>query len=211
MTCRRSVVTRMSMIIAISFLAFPLGVSAADTPMAIIQGTVQKTLTVLQNPVYQGSSHRQERLSQVAATILSHFDTEGLSRRVLGSYWRQLTVNEQQEFVRLFTALVEHTYGAVIDRYAQDVQVFYDQQRVDGVYAEVDTRVRDSSANRSLSINYFLRQVNGQWLIYDVQIDNVSMVLNYRSQFAHILRTASYPALVQRLKSKLLELGVTPS
>ena len=211
MTRRRLVVTQMSMIIVIAFLAFPLEVSAADTPMAMIQATVQKTLRVLQNSVYQGATHRQERLAEVAITILPHLDTEGLAQRALGFYWRQLTVNEQQEFVRLFTALVEHVYGAMIDHYAQDVQVSYDQQRIDGLYAEVDTQVRDSSVDRPISINYFLHQVNGQWLIYDVQIDSVSLVLNYRSQFAHILGTNSYGDLVQRLKSKLLELGATPS
>jgi len=89
----------------------------------MIQTATQKTLAVLQNPAYQGAAHCGERLAQVAATILPHFDTEGMSQRALGLYWRQLTTDQQQEFVRLFTALVEHAYGGAIDRHARDVQV----------------------------------------------------------------------------------------
>ena len=120
MASRRSVVTLMS---TISLLVFPLNTRAADAPMAMIQTATQKTLAVLQNPAYQGAAHCGERLAQVAATILPHFDTEGMSQRALGLYWRQLTTDQQQEFVRLFTALVEHAYGGAIDRHARDVQV----------------------------------------------------------------------------------------
>jgi ABC-type transporter MlaC component len=83
----------------ISLLVFPFNARAADAPMALIQTTTQKTLAVLQNPAHQGDPHRGERLAQVAATILPHFDTEGPSRSALGPYWRQLTANQQQEFV----------------------------------------------------------------------------------------------------------------
>jgi len=120
MASRRSVVTLMS---TISLLVFPLNTRAADAPMAMIQTATQKTLAVLQNPAYQGAAHCGERLAQVAATILPHFDTEGMSQRALELYWRQLTTDQQQEFVRLFTALVEHAYGGAIDRHARDVQV----------------------------------------------------------------------------------------
>jgi phospholipid transport system substrate-binding protein len=208
MTTRR---TLFWMIAAVSLLVLSLSTWAADVPLDMIRATVQKTLAVLQDPTYQGADHRQERLAKVAAVILPHFDTEELAQRALGLYWRQLTAAEQQEFVQLFTSLVEHAYGATIDRYAREVQVLYDQERVDDGYAEVDTRVLAPSQQQSLPINYFLHQVGGQWLIYDVQIDNVSLVLNYRNQFSRILSSSSYADLVQRIKRKLQELDAAPS
>jgi phospholipid transport system substrate-binding protein len=205
--CRQKTV----LVMAMAILTLPLSAWGANSPLSMIRATVQKTLAVLQDPTYQGVDHRQERLTKVETVILPHFDTKELAQRALGLYWRQLTVGEQQEFVQLFTSLVEHTYGATIDRYARDVQVFYDQERIDDGYAEVDTRVLAPSQAQVLPINYFLHQVGGRWLIYDVQIDNVSMVLNYHSQFSRILRTSSYADLVQRLKTKLQELGASPS
>jgi phospholipid transport system substrate-binding protein len=195
----------------VAILTLPLRAWGASSPLAMIRATVQKTLAVLQDPTYQGAAHRQERLAKVEAVILPHFDTVGLAQRALGLYWRHLTVAEQQQFVQLFTSLVERAYGATIDRYARDVQVLYGREHLDDGYAEVDTRVRVPSDDRTISINYFLHQVGGQCLIYDVQIDNVSMVLNYRDQFSRILRTSSYAELVQRLKTKLQELNASPS
>lgn len=207
----RSLFAVFGQVVVISILAVPFSAWAADSPLAIIRGTINATLEVLQNPTYQGAAHRQERIAKVEEVILPHFDTEGLAQRALGLYWRQRTPIEQREFVRLFTSLVERTYGATIDRYAKNAQVFYDQERIDDGFADVDTRVLAPSNDRPIPINYLLHQVGGQWLIYDVQIDNVSMVLNYRNQFSHILSTSSYDDLVQRLKRKLQELSTASS
>jgi phospholipid transport system substrate-binding protein len=81
------------------------------------------------------------------------------------------------------------------------MKLFYDKERVDGTDAKVDTRVL--SGEETVSINYMMHQVNGRWLIYDVQIDDVSIVLNYRSQFANVLNKSSYADLIQLIRSKL--------
>ena len=145
---------------------------------------MQKALTVLQHPSYQGAAHRQERLAKAEQVILPHFNTQELAREALGPYWRQRSPAEQQEFVRLFTALVARIYTDTVDRHAKDVKVFYDKERIDGSGARVGTRVHSPSEAQPISLNYMMHQVTGQWLIYDVQIDNVSLVLNYRSQLA---------------------------
>ena len=81
------------------------------------------------------------------------------------------------------------------------MKLFYDKERVDGTDAKVDTRVL--SEEETVSINYMMHQVNGRWLIYDIQIDDVSIVLNYRSQFANVLNKSSYADLIQLIRSKL--------
>jgi phospholipid transport system substrate-binding protein len=151
--------------VAISLLLFSLSTQGADSPQATIQAGVQKTLTVLQDPAYEGPAHREDRLAKAGEVILSYFDTREFARRALGRYWSQRTPAEQQEFVGLFTALVARTYSDEIDQHAKDVKLFYDKERVDGTDAKVDTRVL--SEEETVSINYMMHQVNGRWLIYD--------------------------------------------
>jgi phospholipid transport system substrate-binding protein len=198
-----------SEIAVFALLLLSMQASGADSPLEIIQSIVQKTLAVLRNPALQGRAHRRERLGKAEDLILLHFDVQEFSREALGPHWRQGTPAEQQEFVGLFTNLVARTYTDDIDREAKDVKVFFDKERVDSTQAEVATRVVSSSESRSVSIRYMMHQVNGHWLIYDVQIDNVSMALNYRSQFDHILNDSSYTELIQRIRAKLQEFGAT--
>lgn len=197
--------TVLALIVALSRIVWSVPVGAASAPTETIRSTITQVMTILQNPAHQGPARRQERLEQVSSVILPHFDTHALAQRALGVHWRQRTEAEQQEFVHLFTELIEHTYSSTLDRYAADVQVFYDQERLDGDQAEVDTRVMAPSQEQPVSINYFLHVVGGRWLVYDVQINNVSMVRNYRNQFNRILSTGTYADLVQRIKNMLQE------
>lgn len=196
---------------SVGLLAVPLSAWAAESPLDMIHSTVDQVIAVLQDPAYQGEAQRNERREKLREIVLPHFDTHGLAQRALGVYWRQRTEEEKREFTHLFTDLVGQFYSTTIDRYATDVQVFYDQERIDGGYAEVDTRVRAPSQAQSIAIDYFLHQVGGEWLIYDVQIDNVSMVRNYRAQFSRILSTSSYADLVQRIHNKLQALNTAKS
>jgi phospholipid transport system substrate-binding protein len=189
--------------VGVSFLALQVNTWAADSPLEVIRSAVNKAMAVLQNPSYQGATHRQERMAKVQGIILPHFDTQELAARVLGLYWHQRTDEEKREFVRLFTDLIEQIYSGTFDRYGKDVQVVFDQEHIDDGFAEVDTQVLAPSQAHPISINYFLHEVKGQWLIYDVQIDNVSMVRNYRNQFSRILSTSSYADLIRRIKDKL--------
>ena len=194
--------------VAISLLLFSLSTKSSDSPQATIQAAVQKTLAIVQDPAYEGPARREDRLAKAEEVILSYFDTQEFARRALGRYWSQRTPAEQQEFVRLFTALVAHTYMDEIDRHAKDVKLFYDKERVDGTDAKVDTRVLSPGEQEPLSVNYMIHQVNGRWLIYDFQIDDMSIVINYRRQFTNVLNKSSYADLIQLTKSKLQELNV---
>jgi len=184
---------------------------AAGSPLEMIRSTVNSAIAVLQSPAYQGATHRRERMAKVQGIILPHFDTQELAARALGCYWHQRTEEEKREFVRLFTALIEQTYSGTLDRYGKHVQVVFDQERTDGDFAEVDTRILAPNQTQPISINYFLHEMKGQWLIYDVQIENISMVRNYRTQFSRILSTSSYADLVRRIKDKLQELDTATS
>jgi phospholipid transport system substrate-binding protein len=184
---------------------------AAESPMEGIRIAVDKAVAVLQSPGYQEPEHRQQRMEKIKEIVLPLFDSQEIAKRALGIHWRDRTEEQRKEFVRLFIALVESTYSGTLDRYRKDVQVFFDQEHIDGNFAEVNTRILDPSQQKTFAINYQLHQVGEKWLIYDVVIENVSMVRNYRNQFNRILSKSSYEDLIDSIERKIKELASAPS
>jgi phospholipid transport system substrate-binding protein len=184
---------------------------AADSPMALVRSTTERARAALQDPAYQGDNHRQARVDKVREILLPQFDSPEIAKRTLGPYWRDRTDAQRKEFTQLFIQLIEKTYSGALDRYNADVQFFYDQERIDGDFAEVDTRIFDPVQNKTYSVNYHLHKVDGKWLIYDIVAENVSLVRNYRNQFNRILSKSSYEDLVQTIQAKLKQLSTPAS
>ena len=180
--------------------------ATADSPIETIRMTIQQARAVLEDPNYQGQDHKQQRLAKVKEIVLPQFDSQEVAKRTLSTHWNGLTDQQQQEFVQLFIALVEKTYSHNLDRYNNGVQFFFDHERIEDQFSEVDTRVLDPVQNRTFSIGYRLHNVKGKWLVYDVVIENVSMVQNYRNQFNRILTKSSYEELIKALQNKIHEL-----
>jgi len=180
--------------------------ATADSPIETIRMTIQQARAVLEDPNYQGQDHKQQRLAKVKEIVLPQFDSQEVAKRTLSTHWNGLTDQQQQGFVQLFIALVEKTYSHNLDRYNNGVQFFFDHERIEDQFSEVDTRVLDPVQNRTFSIGYRLHNVNGKWLVYDVVIENVSMVQNYRNQFNRILTKSSYEELIKALQNKIHEL-----
>jgi len=180
--------------------------ATADSPIETIRMTIQQARAVLEDPNYQGQDHKQQRLAKVKEIVLPQFDSQEVAKRTLSTHWNGLTDQQQQEFVQLFIALVKKTYSHNLDRYNNGVQFFFDHERIEDQFSEVDTRVLDPVQNRTFSIGYRLHNVNGKWLVYDVVIENVSMVQNYRNQFNRILTKSSYEELIKALQNKIHEL-----
>lgn len=192
-------------------LAFPGLVSATDSPLTVIQTTMHKIVAILQDPAYQDPDQSQVRIQKVREVALPQFDSREIAKRTLGVHWRDRTEEQRQEFIRLFTDLMEKTYSSTLDRYREDTEFFFDREHIDGSYAEVDSRILAPSLNQTFSLSYRLHLVEGRWLIYDVVIENVSMVRNYRTQFNRIINKSSYENLVQSIESKLKQLAASPS
>jgi len=193
--------------IGVVFLAMTATAWAtADSPIETIRTTIQQARAILENPEYQGQDHKTQRLAKVKEIVLPQFDSQEVAKRTLSTYWKDLTEPQRQEFVDLFITLVEKTYSHNLDRYNRNVQFFYDHERIEDQFSEVDTRVLDPVQNKTFSIVYRLHNVSGKWLVYDVVIENVSMVQNYRNQFNRILAKSSYEELIKTLQNKLHEL-----
>jgi phospholipid transport system substrate-binding protein len=191
-------------------LGFPFSAWAAESPLEAVRTTIERATSVLQNPEYQGKEHMPIRIQKVREVVEPQFDVQEIAKRTLGTYWQQRTEEERQEFIRLFAEFVQKTYSGVLDRYSTNVKFFYDQERVDDKFAEVDTRIFDPIQNKAFTVTYKMHMVNGKWLVYDVVAENVSMVRNYRNQFSRIINKSSYQDLVQTLQIKIKELDTAP-
>ena len=148
--------------------------------------------------VTEESRERREAIKEI---IRERFDFGEMARRSLGPEWQRRTPEERKEFVNLFIDLLERAYISAIE----DVESVRDlREKVDGNYAEVRTRVVDKKGVE-FSVDYRLHNVNGRWRVYDVLVENVSLVNNYRDQFNRILTRYSYEELIRRMKSKQFE------
>jgi len=183
-------------------LLFPLPLSAG-APMDQVRSTLDNVLAVLNSPRLKADAIKNERRQQLRAVILPRFDFAEMAKRALGSHWRRRPPEEHKEFVEVFADLLENAYVDRIEAYT-DEKFVYVRESEDKDFAEVNTKVV-TRKGEDFSINYKLHLVNGEWRIYDVVIENISLVNNYRSQFNRIITKSSYEDLVRRMKEKRIE------
>lgn len=188
--------------------AFGLGIFLFMQPVSVAAGvagdqvrqSVDKLLTILKDPQLKQESRKKERREKLKQIINQRFDLTEMAIRSLGPEWHRHTPDEKTEFVKLFTDLLERAYLKQIESY-NDQKVRYVNEREDSSYAEVDTKIVDNKG-QEFSVNYRLHNVNGDWKVYDVVIEDISLVNNYRAQFGRVLASSSYQELVRKLKEK---------
>ncbi|HSE90880.1 MAG TPA: ABC transporter substrate-binding protein [Candidatus Binatia bacterium] len=184
------------LILSVLFLTFAANVAAEDAKEQL-QGTIDRVIEVLQT--IRSSEDIEKNKGLVRQILMPRFDFAAMAEKSLGNRWKDLDGMEE-EFVSTFTDFVEHSYMSTLGSYRGE-KVVYDRDRSDGESAEVDTRVVGGRGT-PIKIAYKLHLTGGQWMVYDAIIDDVSVVGNYRSQFARILRTASLEELIQNLRAK---------
>ena len=176
----------------------------ADQPIDIAKNVIEKALEILKNQ----SIPKQERRRQVKQIVNRYFDYREMAKRSLGPTWRTLSQAQQDEFVPLFADLLEASYSDKIEMYAVNVKIDYLGQSNEDGYAEVRTMVL--RPNDRIPISYRMLNESGSgWTVYDVSIEGVSLVSNYRSQFSRVIHESSYAELLRRLRAKVQELKVT--
>lgn len=195
---------RRSRIVAIGllFLALAFGPKIADAGLATdqIKSTVDKAIIVLKDPRLKPSAKTKERRDQLKQILFGRFDFSEMARRALGANWRRRTPQEQEEFVRLFTEILERAYADIIEGYT-DEKIIYLNERIDGTYADVGSKIL-TSKGEEYSIYYKAHLVSNEWKVYDVVAENISLVNNYRSQFNRVIANSSYEELIRRLRDK---------
>jgi phospholipid transport system substrate-binding protein len=162
--------------------------------------SVDKVLSVVKDPNLKAPGKEQERREQLRRIIYPRFDFAEMAKRSLGPHWSRRSPQEQQEFVRLFTELLESSYLDKIESFEGE-KINYTREAVDGDDAEVFSKVV-TKKGEEYSINYKLHQSGGQWKVYDVVVEDISLVNNYRSQFNRILANSSFDDLIRKLQEK---------
>ena len=186
----------------IGMLCQPASVLANPDPTEQLRPFLKKVTETLSDPELYTLS-RKEQSQVLVELVRERFDFYEMSKRVLGPQWRNISKEEQDTFVSLFTQLLQHAYIVEIDRYSgQEVQ--YVQQRIRGDRAEVQTVLVDGE--QSYNVSYIMQLRQGQWMAYDIVAENVSLVRNYLEQFREILRRHGYEGLVRQIEEKIHEL-----
>jgi phospholipid transport system substrate-binding protein len=165
-----------------------------------VKTSVEQVLNILRSKELAKRGKEAERRDALRKTISARFDFEEMAKRSLAMHWRNRTPEERKEFVALYTDLLERSYVNKIESY-EDEKIAYADEVLDGEYALVKTKII-TKRNAQIPIDYRLKKENGQWYAYDVIIEGVSLVNNYRTQFNNIIRQDSYEALIKRMKSK---------
>lgn len=175
----------------------------AGAPTDQLRGSVDAVIDVLRDQELKKPENTAERRARIRSIVNGRFDFEEMARRSLARHWRNRTPEEKKEFVPLYTDLLERAYIDKIEQY-EDEEIVYLDERSEGKHATVRTKVI-TGKHVEIPIFYRLQSKSGDWKVYDVVIEGVSLVKNYRTQFNSIIRSGSYQELVQRLKDKLEE------
>jgi phospholipid transport system substrate-binding protein len=174
--------------------------SRAGGPTEQVRGTVDKVMTIVRSSNPTSKAQMEAQRAQLVEVIYPRFDFTEMAKRSLGRHWAGRTPEEQREFVTIFAALLGRTYADNIESYTSQ-NVLYTREREDQSYAEVDTKIV-TEKRPPVTINYKLHSVNKEWKVYDLVIEDVSVVNNYRSQFARVLARSSFEDLVRVMKQK---------
>ena len=186
----------------IMFLIFPVN-AIAGAPLESIQGQVNKVLDVLRDPALKADTAKEAKEKRLWAIADGIFEYTELSKRTLGRNWKKLNPEQQKEFTGLFSKLLGDVYMDRIMAYTDEKVVFEKESMLSENRAEVQSKVITSSAE--IPIHYRLIMKNAEWKVYDVIIEGVSLIKNYRSQFRDILSKKSPEDLLEILRKKVGE------
>jgi len=184
-----------------AFILLSVGATqaTAGTPTDTIRNMLTEAIRILENQELKKPERAEERRRALERVLGDPFNFEEMSKRALGAHWAKLSDAERREFAQLFKSLLANTYGDRITGYSGE-QIYYLNERVEGDYAEVRTKIVSDKAE--YPFDYRLVRKSNDWRVYDVIVDGVSLVNNYRGQFTKILRTSSYADLVEQLRKK---------
>jgi phospholipid transport system substrate-binding protein len=188
--------------------ALVVGVSsapaAAGVPTDQLKGAVERVLKTLDDPTLKGEARLGERRVAVRKIANEIFDFSEIAKRSMARHWQPLSEAQKNEFVGLFAELLERSYISKIETYGGE-KIQYTAERADGDFATVSTRIITKNGTE-VPVDYRMIKRADRWLVYDVSIEGVSLVSNYRTQFNKIIQTTSYNELISKLRNKQDEL-----
>lgn len=176
----------------------------AGTPTDQLRDAIDKVIKVLEDPALKPDTRTKERRATVRKLATDIFDFAETAKRSLARHWQGRTDSEREEFIKLFGDLLERSYISKIDVYGGE-KILYLGDSVDGTYATVRTKLITKQGTE-IPVDYKMLRRGERWLVYDVSIEGVSLISNYRAQFNKIILASSYQELVKKMKTKQEEL-----
>ncbi len=197
MGSKRLFIIMPSLVLTLLFSAPVLG----GAPTEQIKETTDKIFAILTDPALKAPEMLDEKKRMIRKAVDERFDWTAISRRALGRHWRKMTSDEKRTFVSLFGQLLEQTYLSRVGEYSGE-RVSYEDEKIDGTYGVVKVKII-SDNHGEISVKYRVWNKKDEWFIYDISIEGVSLVNNYRSQFNIILMKSSPSELIKKLEEKV--------
>ncbi len=170
-----------------------------ESPTEALRPVLNDLTAVLLDEKLKGADHFVERREKIMSLIKRGFDFREMSRRVLGKTWREIDEKEQDNFTVLMTKLLENVYIGKLEGYSGEV-IGFAGETVKGDRSQVTTLIENGTA--TIPVHYIMRKTASRWMVYDINIEGISLVRNYQEQFKSILRTDDYKGLVKVLEDK---------
>ena len=191
-------------VVGIVVLGLLTGAAGAGEPLDKIRETVEEVLSILGDETLQAPERRELRRGKLRQAVQQRFGFEEMARRALGRHWRDLSADQRQEFVALFSDLLERSYVGRIEGTGAGSQVAYPKETIDDEgFASVLTVITNRLGSQ-VEVEYRLLRRDGTtpWEVYEIVIEGVSLINNYRTQFNNIIHRTSYDGLVKQLRLK---------
>ena len=192
-------------------LILVLGLSAlarAGEPTDQIKQTTDRILAIVQDPALKGAEKDDERQGLMKMAVDERFDWASMARSAIGKFWRDLTEAQRAEFTGLFSELIKQNYLSRVESYSGE-KILYRGDKVDGKYGVAEVTIV-TLRGTDIPVSYRVLTKGEEWLVYDVSVEGVSLVNNYRSQIGSILNSSSYDNLIVKIKAKIAALEAQP-
>ncbi len=176
------------------------GVIAAVSPTALVKKGIDDVLLVLNDKTLDQSQRRLALQKEIRKVIQQRFEFRSISKSVLSTNWRKATGYEQDRFIDFFTQTLENTYFSAIESYTGE-EIKYVGEKIKDDRAVVDTLIVTKKGD--IPVNYKLKLIKDEWFVYDVVIENVSLVSNYRNMYTTIIKSSGMNGLLFKLESGL--------
>ncbi len=172
----------------------------AQTPTDYVRGILTKVMAIQSDPAMAGEVHEAQRSQLIHQVIERSFDFQVMAKDALGSAYGGLSGGQRQEFTTTFSYLFQDSYARMVLKFLQKENITYNRESKEGSKARVDTTI--VRPNESIPVTYMMHQSGGGWLLYDVNVDGVSILNNYRTQFSQAIQTKGFGFLLERMKQQ---------
>ncbi|MBI4642854.1 MAG: ABC transporter substrate-binding protein [Deltaproteobacteria bacterium] len=172
----------------------------AVTPTAYVKGILDQVIAIQNDPARSGPEHRSARAQAIRQIIQKSFDFNLMAQNSLGSVYGGLSAGQRQDFVNTFSYLFQDSYTRLVLDFLKKETIKYEQERRQGSGTRVNTKL--IRTNETIPVDYLMRPQGDGWLLYDVIVDGVSILDNYKRQFAQVIRTNSFDFLLKKMKTQ---------